>query len=178
MWKAASKDSKVTQHTTKRKVVCFCNFFRLLHSLPDVYSPVTAQVPPNGNRAALCKHLGRGQKETNPPQLSSRARPYVLVGSACVAVMSVLNPPPRPPRLMNIVYGISNLANYIVGAGILGLPFVFSKTGWAAGCFLILLAAFATSLSFDFLLQASTASGCYSYDALALRTGGTRLQKV
>lgn len=92
--------------------------------------------------------------------------------------MSILNPPPRPPRLMNIVYGISNLANYIVGAGILGLPFVFSKTGWAAGCFLILLAAFATSLSFDFLLQASTASGCYSYDALALRTGGTRLQKV
>jgi amino acid permease len=61
---------------------------------------------------------------------------------------------------MNIVYGIANLANYIVGAGILGLPFVFSKTGWAVGCFLILLAAFATSLSFDFLLQASTASRC------------------
>jgi hypothetical protein len=80
--------------------------------------------------------------------------------------------------VMNIVYGIANLANYIVGAGILGLPFVFSKTGWAVGCFLILLAAFATSLSFDFLLQASTASGCFSYDALALRTGGIRLQKV
>ena len=86
--------------------------------------------------------------------------------------------PPATSRQMNIVYGISNLANYIVGAGILGLPFVFSKTGWAAGCFLILLAAFATALSFDFLLRASTASGCYSYDALALRTGGTRLQKV
>ena len=79
---------------------------------------------------------------------------------------------------MNIFYGIANLANYIVGAGILGLPFVFSKTGWAVGCFLILLAAFATSLSFDFLLQASASSGCYSYDALALRTGGIRLQKV
>lgn len=87
-------------------------------------------------------------------------------------------PAPVPSRPRNIVYGIANLANYIVGAGILGLPFVFSKTGWGVGCFLILLAAFATSLSFDFLLQASTASGCYSYDALALRTGGKLLQKV
>jgi amino acid permease len=86
--------------------------------------------------------------------------------------------PSAPSRLINIIYGIANLANYIVGAGILGLPFVFSKTGWLVGCFLILIAAFATSLSFDFLLQASAASGCYSYDALALRTGGTRLQKV
>lgn len=87
-------------------------------------------------------------------------------------------PSPAQSRIRNIIFGIANLANYIVGAGILGLPFVFSKTGWAVGCFLILLAAFATSLSFDFLLQASTASGCYSYDSLALRTGGTFLQKV
>jgi hypothetical protein len=86
--------------------------------------------------------------------------------------------PSAHSRRMNMFYGIANLANYIVGAGILGLPFVFSKTGWAVGCFLILLAAFATSLSFDFLLQASASSGCYSYDALALRTGGIRLQKV
>jgi amino acid permease len=86
--------------------------------------------------------------------------------------------PSAHSRRMNIFYGIANLANYIVGAGILGLSFVFSKTGWAVGCFLILLAAFATSLSFDFLLQASASSGCYSYDALALRTGGIRLQKV
>jgi hypothetical protein len=86
--------------------------------------------------------------------------------------------PAATSRPSNIIYGIANLANYIVGAGILGLPFVFARTGWAVGCFLVLLAAFATSLSFDFLLSASTASGCYSYDALALRTGGVRLQKV
>jgi amino acid permease len=89
-----------------------------------------------------------------------------------------IQPAHAQSRLRKIIFGISNLANYIVGAGILGLPFVFSKTGWAVGCCLILLAAFATSLSFDFLLQASVASGCYSYDSLALRTGGTLLQKV
>ncbi len=62
----------------------------------------------------------------------------------------------------------SNLTSTIIGAGILGLPYAFSHTGWILGSILILICGFASGISLHFLSVCSKKSiAPYSFYSVA-----------
>ncbi|KJE97855.1 hypothetical protein CAOG_07937 [Capsaspora owczarzaki ATCC 30864] len=67
---------------------------------------------------------------------------------------------------------VFNLMNYIVGAGILGLPFAFRHAGLGVGLFLLLLVSFVTIYSFALLLWSARMGNAFTYETLALRSMG------
>jgi len=67
-----------------------------------------------------------------------------------------------------------NLANSIIGAGIIGLPFAVQKAGYGVGITLMLLMAWVSRLSLGWLLDAGIALRSRSYEDAAFKTLGVR----
>ena len=65
-----------------------------------------------------------------------------------------------------------NMANSIIGAGIIGLPFALSLTGFGLGIFLLLLMALVSRLSLGWLIDAGIALRSRSYEDVAYQTLG------
>lgn len=64
--------------------------------------------------------------------------------------------------------------NYIVGAGILGLPFAFRQAGLGIGLFLLLLVGAGTIYSFLLLLWSAKLGQAFTFETLALRAWGAK----
>jgi amino acid permease len=78
---------------------------------------------------------------------------------------------PAKPSIANAIY---NLLNYIVGAGILGLPYAFRQSGVLLGLLLLIFVGLATVYSFYLLLWSSDISKQYSYESLARHGMGNK----
>eukprot|EP00808_Paulinella_micropora_P026083 g81891.t1 len=74
--------------------------------------------------------------------------------------------------------GVWNLANYIVGAGVLALPYACVKAGLILGMFLIGFVCIGVHLSFKLLLWSSELSERYTYEDLARFCVGKRFANV
>ena len=55
--------------------------------------------------------------------------------------------------------GYFNMCNTIAGAGILGFPYAFSRTGWVLGVFFILVAGFFSFMGMTFLQLSAMKTG-------------------
>jgi hypothetical protein len=84
----------------------------------------------------------------------------------------------KNPRTLAIFYGVCNLSNFLIGAGILGLTSVFASGGWFIGGVLFAIFGVATWFSLDLLLDAGCSKKCYSYEGLGSSVGGWTLQLV
>lgn len=62
---------------------------------------------------------------------------------------------------------IFNLANSIIGAGILSLPYAFSLTGWALGSILLLFTVAGADFTIRLLLKCGEASQRRTYEGVA-----------
>ncbi|KAG8462761.1 hypothetical protein KFE25_004737 [Diacronema lutheri] len=69
---------------------------------------------------------------------------------------------------------IFNLANAIIGAGVLVLPFAMQSLGLPVGCALICASAACSALSCCVLYRCARASGAYTYAAIGARLCGAR----
>ena len=84
----------------------------------------------------------------------------------------------KDPRKLSIFYGICNMSNFLIGAGILALTAVFSTGGWLIGSILFIIFAIATWFSLDLLLDAASSTNAFSYEGVAFSVGGWALQMV
>jgi len=84
----------------------------------------------------------------------------------------------KNPRTLAIFYGVCNLSNFLIGAGILGLTSVFASGGWLSGFILFAIFGFATWFSLDLLLESGCSTNCFSYEGLGFTVGGWTLQLV
>lgn len=66
-----------------------------------------------------------------------------------------------------------NLANGIVGAGIIGLPFAMSQAGFALGTSLLLLVAILTHYTVILMIQLGRVNGVSTYEGLCEAAFGT-----
>eukprot|EP00457_Paulinella_chromatophora_P005839 gb/GEZN01005856.1/.p1 GENE.gb/GEZN01005856.1/~~gb/GEZN01005856.1/.p1 ORF type:complete len:429 (+),score=47.30 gb/GEZN01005856.1/:24-1310(+) len=74
----------------------------------------------------------------------------------------------------DILSAVWNLANYIVGAGVLAMPFACVKAGLIMALFLIVFVCIGVYLSFQLILWSSEASQRYTYEELAKYSVGER----
>jgi hypothetical protein len=81
-------------------------------------------------------------------------------------------------RKLAIFYGVCNLSNFLIGAGILALTTVFTTSGWLVGSILFGIFAMTTWFSLDLLLDAAHATDTLSYEALGFAIGGWTVQMV
>eukprot|EP00033_Pygsuia_biforma_P002049 GCRY01002277.1.p1 GENE.GCRY01002277.1~~GCRY01002277.1.p1 ORF type:complete len:466 (+),score=123.50 GCRY01002277.1:132-1400(+) len=68
-----------------------------------------------------------------------------------------------------------NLANTVIGAGVLGLPYALAQTGTISGALMLLCAAVASGYSLVLLVKASEITGEYEYKAVAKRVWGEKI---
>jgi amino acid permease len=84
---------------------------------------------------------------------TSSSLPIVNAEDASSSVVS------KSRKGSTIASGVVNLANTIVGAGMLGLPGAFGGTGWLAGVFLIVLSASLSAHGLVLLSKAACLTG-------------------
>jgi hypothetical protein len=84
----------------------------------------------------------------------------------------------KDPRKLSVFYGVCNMSDFLIGAGILGLASVLSTGGWLIGCILLAIFGVATWFSLDLLLDAAIQSKSFSYESIACSVGGWPLQMV
>ena len=84
----------------------------------------------------------------------------------------------KNPRTLAIFYGVCNMSNFLIGAGILGLTSVFASGGWLIGLILFAIFGLATWFSLDLLLESGCSTNCFSYEGLGFTVGGWTLQLV
>jgi hypothetical protein len=82
------------------------------------------------------------------------------------------------PRALSIFFGVCEMSDFLIGAGILGLTSVFAAGGWLSGLILFLVFGFATWFSLDLLLESACNLNCFSYDGIGFAVGGWTLQMV
>jgi hypothetical protein len=84
----------------------------------------------------------------------------------------------KDPRKLAIFYGVCNLSNYMIGAGMLGLTSVFASGGWLVGFIMLSIFGLSTWFSFDLLLDAAISAKVFSLEGLGFAVGGWPLQMV
>lgn len=76
-----------------------------------------------------------------------------------------------------VTASVVNLANTIIGAGVLTIPYAFRAAGYVSGIIVIFLVWFASSYSFNILARCTQATGETSYKGIAMvaygRVAGT-----
>lgn len=82
--------------------------------------------------------------------------------------------PTFDPSEINIRSGVWNLANYIVGAGVLALPYACAQAGLLLGMLLVAIVCFAVKQSFNLLLWSTDLSNEIGYEQLGQAVGGTK----
>ena len=71
---------------------------------------------------------------------------------------------------------ILNMCNTAIGAGVLSLPFAFSRNGLLVGLFLVMVGASASFFSLKMLVDLGDKYKIYNYSSLAERAGGPKMR--
>lgn len=77
-----------------------------------------------------------------------------------------------PMARVGVLKGVWNLANYIVGAGVLGLPYACAKAGLLPAMALLIVVGFAARFSFALLIASSNLADAYNYEDLGMKAYG------
>ena len=75
-------------------------------------------------------------------------------------------------------FGVCNMTDYTIGAGILGLTSTFASGGWLIGTLMLVVFGLTTWLSIEMLMDAACATNRFSYEGLGNAVGGAGLQLV
>ena len=95
------------------------------------------------------------------------------VHSTC-CLQTSLGGHPEPSSKITTSQSILNLANCILGAGVLGYPFCFKSCGFVLGTLMMLVTLAATRISYQLLLYCSQLSGRRTYEGIAEQSMGKR----
>ena len=69
---------------------------------------------------------------------------------------------------------VPTMISAIIGAGVLGLPFVIRLTGIVPGVLLLILSAYISIVSIDVIIEACAKTQLFKYEDVALRLAGKR----
>ena len=75
----------------------------------------------------------------------------------------------------NIKSGVLNLTNYVIGIGVISLPYATAKAGLVLGLLLLIFVAIAVKYSFNMLLWSTDICGEIGYEEVAREAGGKNL---
>ncbi len=81
-------------------------------------------------------------------------------------------------RTRTLFFGVCNMTDYMIGAGILGLTSTFMSGGWFIGTLMLAVFGLTTWLSIEMLMDAACATNRFSYEGLGNAVGGAGLQLV
>jgi hypothetical protein len=81
-------------------------------------------------------------------------------------------------RTRTMFFGVCNMTDYMIGAGILGLTSTFASGGWFIGTLMLVVFGLTTWLANDMLMDAACATNRFSYEGLGNAVGGAGLQLV